>query len=84
MGLYIIGSVLGLIGIVFSFFGTRMMYFFAFFFTALGSVFLMASHPRITEMELLEKAKQQIEQCEKELPRNQECELKAVPKNLVK
>jgi len=42
------------------------------------------SHPKQNETELLEKAKQQIEQCEKELPRNQECELKAVPKNLAK
>ena len=81
---YTVGGVLVLIGTVFSFFGTRMMYFFAFFFAALGSLFLMSSHPRQSEMELLEKAKQQIEQCEKELPRNQECELKAIPKNLVK
>ncbi|MFY7886701.1 MAG: hypothetical protein ACOVOV_17855 [Dolichospermum sp.] len=46
----------------------------------LAFLLVSGSHPRQSEMELLAKAKQQIEQCEKELPRNQECELKAVPK----
>jgi hypothetical protein len=44
-------------------------------------VLLAVSVSTVEESETLEKAKQQIEQCEKELPRNQECELKAVPKN---
>lgn len=43
---------------------------------------LVIEVPTVEESETLEKAKQQIEQCEKELPRNQTCvvELKAVPK----
>ena len=47
-------------------------------------VLLAIRVPTVEESETLEKAKQQIKQCEKELPRNQECELKAIPKNLVK
>lgn len=80
MVLYIIGNVLVLIGTIFSFFLTRTMLFSAYILVFVGWLFTVSSHPLSSEMELLEKAKQQIEQCEKELPRNQQCELKAVPK----